>query len=384
VEIRVLDAGEFDASRDVRSRSFGPIPDDEWAQTRRFAGASIEAGRQYGGYEDGRLVATARIHDLRQWWQGRSVSMGGIGGVAVAPEARGRGVGRELMRDVLERCAALGHPLSMLYPATAQLYRSLGWEHAGAMHQAGFSTEALRAVVTGAPAGLRRAGPADAAEVAEVIRRVHRDAGNCGPIDWGDDMWRFFLDENDDDYVYLAEDGVLDYRWGTGNTSLVVETLLAGSQETLHALWAIIGSGSSTAASIEVCLSPHDPVFWLTKERLDGNVHLTSWMLRVVDAPAAIEARGFPQGVTAEVALEIHDPDLPANSGTWRLAVKDGEGRLEPAAGARNPVRLGARGLSALYGGVPTSTLRGAGLLEGHASVLDAIFGATAFALDEF
>jgi predicted acetyltransferase len=272
----------------------------------------------------------------------------------------------------------------MLYPATTPLYRSLGWEHAGATYRARFPTEALRGVQSAAPAGLRRAGPGDAAEVAEVIRGVHRDAGSCGPIDWGDEMWRVFLEEDDDAYVYLARDGVLDYHWGPRNQSLEVETLIAGSPETLRALWAIVGSGSSTAASVEACLAPHDPAFWLTRERPNGNVHLSTWMLRVVDAPAAIEARGYPAGASAETILEIDDPDRPANSGFWCLVVKDGEGRLEPAAGARDPVRLGIRGLSALYAGVPTATLRAAGLLEGHAPALDTVFGATAFALDEF
>jgi len=384
VKIRTLNAEEFDASRDIRSRAFGPVSYDDWAETRRFVRPTLVAGRQYGGYENGRLIATARIHDLRQWWHGRAVSTGGVGGVAVAPEARGRGVGRRMMRDVLERCVEFGHALAMLYPATTPLYRALGWEHAGAAYHAKFPTESLRAVLSGSPAGLRRAGPGDAAEVAETIRRLHRDTAACGPIDWGDEMWRVFLEEEDDSYVYLADDGVLDYHWGPGGKGLQVETLLAGSQETLHALWAIVGSGSSTAASVEACLAPHDPVFWLPRERPDGEVHVTGWMLRVVDAPAAIEARGYPAPVRADVVLEIDDPNLPANSGTWRLAVEDGEGRLEPAPGARAPVRLGIRGLSALYGGVPTATLRGAGLLEGHAPALDAVFGATAYALDEF
>ena len=34
---------------------------------------------------------------MRQWWYGRAVPMAGVAGVKVAPEDRGRGVGRAVM-----------------------------------------------------------------------------------------------------------------------------------------------------------------------------------------------------------------------------------------------------------------------------------------------
>jgi predicted acetyltransferase len=384
MEIRAVDAAGLDAIRDLRSQGFGPLSDGQWAQTVRFAGHTLRGGRQFACYEGGRPVATARIHDLAQWWHGRPVSMGGVGGVAVAPEARGRGVGRRLMTEALERCVAFGHPLSVLFPATTPLYRSLGWEHAGSLYRAAFPAEGLREVRADAPVAPRRAGPDDAAEVAEAIRRSHREAGHCGPIDWGEQAWRIYLADRDV-YHYLAEDGFLAYRWGEGDRSLEVERAVAGSEATLRALWALVGSGSSVVPTVYANVAPHDPVFWLTRERTFEDVRRTRWMLRVLDAPAAVEARGFPPGVSAEVALEIDDPQLPANSGSWWLAVKDGAGRLERGNAAGRPaVRVGARGLAALYGGVPTATLRAAGLLEGGEPALDAVFAATPFALDHF
>ena len=75
------------------------------------------------------------FHDMRQWWHGRAVPMAGVGGVKVAPEQRGRGTGRALMTEVLRVIADRGYPLSVLYPATAPLYRSLGWELAGGLYR---------------------------------------------------------------------------------------------------------------------------------------------------------------------------------------------------------------------------------------------------------
>ncbi|WP_030173805.1 GNAT family N-acetyltransferase [Spirillospora albida] len=383
MQIRVLGSGELDETRDIRSRAFGRLSDSAWAQSARMARPALEAGRQFAGFEGGRIVATGRLNDLTQWWQGRAVSVAGVGGVAVAPEARGRGLGRALLTDLLERCVRFGHPLAMLYPATTPLYRSLGWEHAGGLHHVELPAEALRTLAA-ERVPVRRVGPQDAEEVAAVVARVHEAAGDCGPIGWRHGVWRVLLG-TEGHYTYLAEDGFVSYRWDGNGEGLEVTRLVAGSEGTLRALWALVGSGSSTAASVRACVAPSDPVLWAIRERECETVDRRQWMLRVVDAPAAIGARGFPAGVSARAALLIDDPDVPANAGHWHLTVEDGTGRLERSGGDPDPVRLGARGLAALYAGVPVPTLRRAGLLHGgDAGTLGAAFAATPYALDYF
>ncbi|NDU72668.1 GNAT family N-acetyltransferase [Actinomadura sp. DSM 109109] len=383
MEIRALAADEADAVRDIRARAFGPLPDETWARRSRLVRQAAEAGRQFAGFDGGAVVATGALLDMTQWWHGRAVSAAGVSAVTVAPEERGRGLGRRLMTDLLERCADLGHPVAMLYPATTRLYRSLGWEHAGGRHHVDLATEALRTIAA-ERVPVRRAGPADAAEVAAVIGRAHREALDCGPVGWPEARWRELLDAPDG-YHYLAEDGFLSYHWTEGNTGLEVTRLVASSERTLRALWAVVGSGSSTAASVRACVSPMDPVLWLPREREHETLHRSQWMLRVVDAPAAIAARGYPAGVAAGLALEIDDPWRPANSGHWRLEIEDGEGRLERSAADSGAVRLGPCGLAALYAGIPVATLRRAGLLSGgDAGALAAAFAATPFSLDYF
>jgi hypothetical protein len=126
-------------------------------------------------------------------------------------------------------------------------------------------------------------------------------------------------------------------------------------------------------------------------------------MLRVVDAPAAIAARGFPAATSLTVPLRITDEARPANAGRWRLTVAGGAGTLDPlgpdapagpagSAGSAGPVgpavTLGARGLAALYAGAPLVTLRQAGLAAGGTAAddaaLDAAFAATPYMLDAF
>jgi len=72
------------------------------------------------------------------------------------------------------------------------------------------------------------------------------------------------------------------------------------------------------------------------------------------------------------------------------LEVSEGKGALtrRHPAGSATPVRLGARGFAALYGGVPMATLRRAGLAAGGDTgadeALDAAFAGKAFLLDSF
>jgi hypothetical protein len=144
-------------------------------------------------------------------------------------------------------------------------------------------------------------------------------------------------------------------------------------------------------------VSPDDPAFWLTREPDLGLASNWSWMLRVVDAPAAIAGRGFPAAAGLAVALHIDDAQLPANAGHWTLEVSGGKGALtrgtppaSPASPASpaDPVRLGARGFAALYAGIPMATLRRAGLAAGGDAgaddALDGAFAGRAFMLNTF
>ncbi|HEX4082524.1 MAG TPA: GNAT family N-acetyltransferase, partial [Acidimicrobiales bacterium] len=121
---------------DLARRSFGPVSAAERDDRLADARAVFGTGRALGAFDGPQAVALAMFHDMRQWWHGRPVRMAGVGGVKVAPEERGRGTGRALMTELLRQIAGQGYTLSVLFPATVPLYRSLGWELAGDVHEA--------------------------------------------------------------------------------------------------------------------------------------------------------------------------------------------------------------------------------------------------------
>jgi predicted acetyltransferase len=413
VEIRPLGPDDdMDAQVDLGQRAFGIGRPSQWESWRHVAALRIEQGAFLGAFVSGRPAGSAVFHDMRQWWHGRPVPMAGVAGVKVAPEYRGRGIGRRLMTELLGLIAGRGYPLSALYPATMPLYRSLGWELAGGRYHAAVPARSLQSLMpadagasgggasgggaSGGPAAagdavpeLRRASPDDAAAVIAVIGRAHEAARDSGPLTWGPEPTARWLSRTDI-YSYLSEDGFVAYRWFGGNDVLYVERLHGVTPEAVRALWSVVASHGSIASTVRVRTSPADPFWWLTRERDASMTKRAMWMLRVVDAPAAIAARGFPRAVSAAVPLVITDAARPANSGRWRLVVGDGKGALVPEGngGAAAPLNLGARGLAALFAGTPVMSLRLAGLASGGSpdtdSALDAAFAGIPYMVDDF
>jgi predicted acetyltransferase len=400
VEIRPIGLDDdFAAQLDLSQRAFGMYSEQQQASWLHATRLRAGQGLLLGAFVDGAPAGAAMLHDMRQYWLGRPVGMGGVASVKVAPEHRGRGIGRTLMTELLNLIAARGYPLSALYPATMPIYRSLGWELAGGQHQFSVPARSLRGLVEpdkaarGGGAGhqdvpVRRAGAADVATVIRVIADSHLAARDAGPLTWDESPAGQWLGRPDL-YSYLAgDDGFAAYRWAGGD--LCVERVHARTPETLRALWSVIASHSSTTEHVVGRTGPDDPFWWLTRERDATITRRSMWMLRVVDAAAAIAARGFPPAVTASVPLEIHDQSRPGNSGHWRLTVAGGTGTLTPNDGVPSPgpLALGPRGVAALYAGTPVAKLRLAGLASGGSpesdADLDAAFAAASFMLDDF
>lgn len=389
-----LRPGDIDDILDLTLRAFGGAG-PEHARRRRTSAAERIAGHRYLGVRDGdRLVAAAAIIDMTQWWQGRGVPLGGVTGVVVAPEDRGRGAGTRLMAAVLERCAELGHALSMLYPATRGLYRRTGYEVAGRVNAYTFPAHALRGLAPAAEARtpLRRVRASDAAEVIAVLDRVHRDLRHCGPTTRGPAEVQWWL-RADDVFCYLAADGLLVYSWQDGRQAIDIQYLAGASEATLRTLWDVVASYGTVADRFHARLAPDDPVFWLLRDPVGEPREAYQWMLRVIDVPAALTARGYPPGVHADVTLVVDDPVLSGNAGTWRLTIADGTAHAErattdAAAATVDAVRVTAGALAALYAGTPAATLRLSGLLAGGTpatdAALDAAFAGRAAALDWF
>lgn len=364
-----------------------PVDREWWIKCERANGLD----RFHGVFDGGRLVAMAGVLPLGQWFGGRSVPMGGVRAVATRVEQRGRGAATLAVRAALQAMYERGECLSALFPQVVRPYRRLGWEIAGTLFYRHVPPQALRAL-DGSHVAVRRATPADADSIRACYAHVARETN--GFLD-RTTRWDWFFERHSESYWFVAGDeGYLLYRpldpapAGFQGFRLQVLDLVATTPAALRALWATVGACASVVPTAVFRSGPTEPLAGL----LDGLEvrlgHERPWMLRLVDAAAAIAARGHARGPQAVVPLEIADDVCPWNAGRRRLVVEDGRARLEP--GGSGSVRVGIGALASLYSGwSSTATLVRHGGLDGgtaaERAALDRVFaGPTPWMLDEF
>ncbi|WP_416903709.1 GNAT family N-acetyltransferase [Micromonospora echinospora] len=84
------------------------------------AGPTTPGTTRYGAFDPaGRLLGKAVDLHHEQWWSGRAVSAADVAGVAVAPEARGRGVARALLAALLRGARERGPPSARCSPPSS-------------------------------------------------------------------------------------------------------------------------------------------------------------------------------------------------------------------------------------------------------------------------
>jgi len=157
--------------------------------------------------------------------------------------------------------------------------------------------------------------------------------------------------------------------------TLEVVDLFAGSPAAFAGLWRFL-LGLDLVDRIAVESRPlDDPIELLLADHRCANVDRVGdehW-IRLVDVPAALAARAY--GPAEPVVIEVTDPLLPGNSGTY-LVTPDGAGRTDRPAG----LRLDVTTLAMVYLGTwRPSALADAGRIEvrdpAAAAAADVLFG---------
>ncbi len=357
-QIRTLGPDDHAAGQHLRVQAFSdqvradpPGPDDIY----------IPDDRRLGAFVDGRMVGHGGAWQFGQHFLGREVRMGGVGGVAIAPEARGSGIGRELMRGLTDLMRTQGDAVSMLYPSLPGFYRQMGWEFAGWRMGGRVATAALRDLP--APAERVEVVPLDADRDRAAVRHlVDREAARGhGRIRLTEGFHdRGINDDGRAQYVVWRKDELVGHlavgkrpAGADDNDSSYrqhVSSLVAADHDTWLALWRVVASSHPVCDVTTFASRPHEPLNdVLPTMAMHVNVDAMQWMLRLLDVGAAMAQRGWPDGADVEVHLNILDQWIPANAGPQVLRVADGRGSLE--AGGRGDVSLGVGALAQLYTG---------------------------------
>lgn len=302
----------------------------------------------------GTIPAALKINDVGHVFGGSAVRAGGIGAVAVAAEARGRGHGTTIMREALRELRAGGVPLSSLYPATIPVYRACGYGHG--MHWTRWKTP-LSALPTRAPLD---AEPFEtAAEIAPAYARIAR--AHAGLLVRDARWWeqRVLTEENRHRYLVRESGrvtGWIIYALGTSEEGwrfpLHAHDLYWETPEAARALLALAAMHRSTASDLSWIGPLDEPLVSFLDDHGPKLVSTFRGMLRLVDVPAALEARGYPSSADARITIAVEDAVLPENAGPWSVHVTDGVAKVVAAPGARADAIADAGTWASLYAGM--------------------------------
>lgn len=292
---------------------------------------------------DGEIRATAIAIPATWWFRGAAYPISAIAGVGVRDVDRRRGFASEIMRSILHADLAAGRPYSALYPFQHGFYRRLGYASVGLMHYWRIPTAHLPDDAR-LRQWVRQLVEKDRAEVANLYSQSLRQGP--GGLARNDGQWAKRWTRHDERWVVYDDGqlrGYLVYR--PAQTSLEVVEFVAPGAEAERGLWAFLAA-QVDQRSVVTLLTATDQSFWAMLREpamfeavnrgfiINDVAALTmSFMVRVVDVRAALQARSFPADVAGHFSLEVRDPILAPAGRSLEVQLVDGRAHVEPFRG---------------------------------------------------
>lgn len=330
----------------------------------RFAAITgREAFRVVRSNTDGNpIVGGLAIHNMGQFFGGKSVRMGGIGAVGIAPEARASGAATQMMALALRDMREQGYAISTLYPATVPLYRRAGYELAGGRYEITIPIRQLRSDKRGKELRVERVEESDRARIVEFYTSVARHTP--GLLDRGEFSWKRVYEprgEKAQGYKVLNASGAIEgFAFLLQKDAppahpqaplfhLLVNDVQFATPAAGARLLELIRQHQSVCDTAILYGSPDHPLLALIPERTFTARHQFHWMLRIVDVERALLARGWNACVRGEVTLDVRDDIMPENNAKFTLTVSDGKATVKRC--ESGAATIDVRGLAALYTG---------------------------------
>jgi predicted acetyltransferase len=398
--IRPVGPDDFDALYAVDQQAFhgGPLPEKQHAEILRH----FEFDRSLVAFDGDVPVGTSGIYSLRLSVPGAMVPVAGVTYISVLPTYRRRGILSSLIRRQFADIRDRGEAIAALWASESGIYGRYGYGTAS--WRAGFSFgRGEGALGRHAPAAdpglrLRLAEPesvrAELAKVYEAMLQSRpgmfaRDelwwnrvlaTAHDGQVD-GDPV-RCLLAEDDSGprgYAIYSGTGRWDGPTFLPDGVLNIRETMATDPAATAALWADLLSRDLTSEFTAGMQPVDDPVLYMLADPRRARLHIGDGLwVRLVDLPRALAQRRYSCPV--DVVIEVSDPLLAANQGTWRLrteatagagaeSARSGMGlaaACEPDSGPADlTLDVGALG-AAYLGGTRLGSLAGAGLVTEH------------------
>ncbi len=326
----------------------------------------IEFERFISAFAGDQRVGTSGAYSMHLTAPGGEVAVSGITGVTVRPDHRRRGILRQMIGWLFDDARHRGEPVAVLLASEAAIYHRFGFGMATTTTS--FSIDRLRTSFrepVEIDPNIRLVGPDEAAGTfAAIYDQMRRTIP--GALDRPEAKWTNWMvadaewmrrGEGPKFLAQLEVDGEprayaiyrINNDWDvTGpQSTLTVQEVLGLDPESERALWQWLLSMDLVATiNGRRGPNPHPLQQWLIEpRRLALTVNDGLW-LRILDLPAALEARTYVGSGT--LVLEVTDDTIHSNAGRWQLSVDDGRPTVTSTT-AEPDLELDVRTLAAAY-----------------------------------
>ncbi|HEY2366169.1 MAG TPA: GNAT family N-acetyltransferase [Polyangiaceae bacterium] len=295
-------------------------PDDRGAPVRRLNFVQNAMGRLEDlrvCERDGELVGHAFGFDLATWFAGRAVPTLGIASVAVAPEARGSGVARDLLVGLEDEARGRGALVCILHAFRHGFYARRGY--ADVMPNVRLACDPR--AIPHAWVKAARDAPLHGSHDAKALIAMYDDAckRHTGWIRRPETLWtRRFASERRR-WVVLDGAGYVAFettqREPHARTRLFVHEMVARDDDARRTLWGFLGMQVGQCAEIDVEIAKDDPTP-LALTDIDGARHgsedvehtvgrvVAGPMIKLLDRDRALAARGVSADALEGVTID--------------------------------------------------------------------------------
>lgn len=318
-----------DESAEVR-RLWNQCFGEEEPWTSWFFANHFKPQQTWVAVDSGRIVGQAHLLPHRLFLRGAWREAVYYVGVCVDERLRGTGIGRDLMVTSLAELRLTGIDISILQPRWPEFYRLLGWDFCYSRQKyyllwtaAGLVLPALPPAISWEPDSFRletfaglyaqfmqgRHGYADRSETDwRLLLKEHRgDGGKTGLIYQAGKACAYVFYKAVGEFLYIRE-----LAWTEDRQADWALAFLRGEAEALGTTQLEWDEPSGESVSVLSEQSGNDPFL----------------MGRLSDVQAVLAAMEYPPDLTADFAIELTDPLLKSNQGTYIWRIAQGQGCL--------------------------------------------------------
>ena len=396
---RPITQSEIPIVAEIQSRAFRT---DASRYVEAYSGSGRFGWQEQRLFENerGDAVAALSLFFRTMSLAGGALDAGLIASVAVPPEARRRGYGRQMMNDLLAELHKRQTPLSLLFPFSVAWYRSLGYGLANLTWLMDIAPRLLPDFPERRE--VRRAFPDDdpgmrACHAAAMAKPQNN--GWLARVDW---EWQKRVWKPEHEAVVYVDQGrvegylVYTLSFGSDGSPARVIEWVCTSDAAWRGLAGFLSALGEQATVLTFNAPQQSPLLWVLREPYDRTGRpadfvffpaarlVNGFMARVVHLEQALAQRRYPSHVSTEFVLRVNDPQLPANNHPLRVRIAAGTAHVERLSeGARqasgNVATCDIMTLSELYAGaLSPETARVTGRLQADDSISAALTAAFA------